>query len=386
MKRYFFTFSIVVLLLSLLCGCGAPLSDDEAPPSGAQAMDSTREEAPPAEEQDPIAAQIAAMTVEEKVGQLFFVRCPEENAAEDVAQYHLGGMILFGRDFKGKTYAQVRALTEELQQSADIPLLIGADEEGGTVVRASANPHLRADKFPAPQALYAAGGLSALRGDAAEKSSFLLGLGVNVNFAPVCDVSTDPGDYIYPRTLGAPAEETAEYVSAVVEEMNRAGIGGVLKHFPGYGNNLNTHTGISLDERPYESFMKSDFLPFKAGIRAGAPAVLVSHNIVACMDEAYPASLSAPVHEILRAELGFEGVILTDDLAMDALKKYTAGGAAAVLALQAGNDMVLTTDYPTQIAAVLEAVAAGEIDEAQIDASVRRVLEWKQSLGLLQEA
>ena len=197
------------------------------------------------------------------------------------------------------------------------------------MVRASANPHLRADKFPAPQALYAAGGLSALRGDAAEKSSFLLGLGVNVNFAPVCDVSTDPGDYIYPRTLGAPAEETAEYVSAVVEEMNRAGIGGVLKHFPGYGNNLNTHTGISLDERPYESFMKSDFLPFKAGIRAGAPAVL---------------------------------------------------------ALQAGNDMVLTTDYPTQIAAVLEAVAAGEIDEAQIDASVRRVLEWKQSLGLLQEA
>ena len=153
MKRYFFTFSIVVLLLSLLCGCGAPLSDDEAPPSGAQAMDSTREEAPPAEEQDPIAAQIAAMTVEEKVGQLFFVRCPEENAAEDVAQYHLGGMILFGRDFKGKTYAQVRALTEELQQSADIPLLIGADEEGGTVVRASVNPHLRADKFPAPQAL-----------------------------------------------------------------------------------------------------------------------------------------------------------------------------------------------------------------------------------------
>ena len=168
--------------------------------------------------------------------------------------------------------------------------------------------------------------------------------------------------------------------------MNRVGIGSVLKHFPGYGNNLNTHTGISLDERPYEHFMESDFLPFKAGIRAGAPAVLVSHNIVACMDEAYPASLSAPVHEILRRELGFEGVILTDDLAMDALKEYTDGGAAAVLALQAGNDMVLTTDYPTQIDAVLAAVEAEEIDEAQIDASVRRALEWKQSLGLLEPA
>ena len=389
LKQYFFAFSIVVLLLSLLCGCGAPgaaPSGDGAPQSGAQEPVSDREETPPAEEQDPIAALLASMTVEEKVGQLFFVRCPEEGAAEDVAQYHLGGVILFGRDFKDKTYAQVRALTDALQRSAAVPLLIGADEEGGTVVRASSNPHLRANKFPAPQALYASGGLAALRGDAAEKSSFLLGLGVNVNFAPVCDISTAPGDYIYPRTLGAPAEETADYVSAVVEEMNRVGIGSVLKHFPGYGNNLNTHTGISLDERPYEHFMESDFLPFKAGIRAGAPAVLVSHNIVACMDEAYPASLSAPVHEILRRELGFEGVILTDDLAMDALKEYTDGGAAAVLALQAGNDMVLTTDYPTQIDAVLAAVEAGEIDEAQIDASVRRVLEWKQSLGLLEPA
>ena len=389
LKQYFFAFSIVVLLLSLLCGCGAPgaaPSGDGAPQSGAQEPVSDREETPPAEEQDPIAALLASMTVEEKVGQLFFVRCPEEGAAEDVAQYHLGGVILFGRDFKDKTYAQVRALTDALQRSAAVPLLIGADEEGGTVVRASSNPHLRANKFPAPQALYASGGLAALRGDAAEKSSFLLGLGVNVNFAPVCDISTAPGDYIYSRTLGAPAEETADYVSAVVEEMNRVGIGSVLKHFPGYGNNLNTHTGISLDERPYEHFMESDFLPFKTGIRTGAPAVLVSHNIVACMDEAYPASLSTPVHEILRRELGFEGVILTDDLAMDALKEYTDGGAAAVLALQAGNDMVLITDYPTQIDAVLAAVEAGEIDEAQIDASLRRVLEWKESLGLLEPA
>ncbi len=158
------------------------------------------------------------------------MRCPEENAAEDAAQYHLGGMILLAGIFKGKTYAQVRALTEELQQSADIPLLIGAGRGGGTVVRAS-EPHLRADKFSRAPGAVRCGGLSSARRCGGKSRPSCWGWASTSNFAPVCDVSTDPGDYIYPRTLGAPAEETAEYVSAVVEEMNRAGIGGVLEAF-----------------------------------------------------------------------------------------------------------------------------------------------------------
>ena len=208
-------------------------------------------------------------------------------------------------------------------------------------------------------------------------------IGVNVNFAPVCDVSTDQSDFIYARSFGRDAQTTADYIAKVVPAYADAGVACVLKHFPGYGNNVDTHTGIAVDERSYETFETSDFLPFSAGIAAGAPFVLVSHNIVNCMDASLPASLSPKVHEILRGTLGFDGVVVTDDLAMDAVKAYAQDGRVAVLALQAGNDMIVTTDYRTQIPQVIDAVRSGEIDEREIDAHVYRVLHEKQALGLI---
>ena len=147
--------------------------------------------------------------------------------------------------------------------------------------------------------------------------------------------------------------------------------------------NCDTHTGIAVDERPYETFETSDFLPFQAGIQAGADAVLVSHNIVTSMDESLPASLSPAVHQILRDTLGFDGVILTDDLAMDAVEAYAEDGSVAVLAVLAGNDMVVSTDFTTQIPQVIAAVEDGTIPMEQIDQSVARVLSWKYDLGLL---
>lgn len=122
----------------------------------------------------------------------------------------------------------------------------------------------------------------------------------------------------------------------------------MLKHFPGYGNNTDTHTGIAVDRRPVETFETSDFLPFEAGIQAGGgmTAVLVSHNIMTCVDDTLPASLSPAVHGLLRDALGFDGVVMTDDLAMDAVAAYAQDGAAAVMALEAGNDLVLTTGLP----------------------------------------
>ena len=385
MKRYkcILLAAALAAALGLLAGCGAPAETPE--PSGGgetPAVEGPAPQSAPTEEE--IAAALAAdMTTEEKVGQLFFVRCPETGAAEDVAAYHPGGVLLFGRDFEGKTYGQVRAETDGLQAAAEIPLLIGVDEEGGTVVRASSNRHLRAQKFPSPQALYRAGGMEAVAADAAEKSSFLLGLGINVNFAPVCDVSTDSGDFIYDRAFGQDAAATAEYVQAVVTEMGGTGIGSVLKHFPGYGNNVDTHTGISVDERSMASFESSDLVPFAAGIAAGADCVLVSHNIVNCMDPSLPASLSPEVHRVLREELGFAGVALTDDLAMDAVEAYAADGSVAVLAVLAGNDMIVTTDYRVQIPLVIAAVEEGTVDEGLIDQAVVRVLTWKHDLGLI---
>ncbi len=358
----------------------APQQETEEP---VQETPQPPQEQVPMNEDQIIEELVSAMSLEEKVGQMFFVRCPETEAAEKVAQYKLGGYILFGRDFQDKTAQEVRDTIASYQAAAGIPMLIGADEEGGTVVRASSNPHLFPSRCQSPQALYAQGGLDAILQDARQKSVTLLDLGVNVNFAPVADVSTDPADFIYARALGQDAQTTADYVAQVVQVMGQEHIGSVLKHFPGYGSNADTHTGIAVDQRPYETFETSDFLPFQAGVQAGADAVLVSHNIVTCMDPDLPASLSPAVHQILREELGFTGVILTDDLAMEAVAQYAQDGSAAVMAVQAGNDIVLTTDFETQIPQVIAAVENGSVSEEQIDQAVTRVLAWKYELGLL---
>lgn len=329
------------------------------------------------------AERLRTMTLEEKAGQVFFVRCNKASALSDIARYKVGGLILFASNAKGETKASLSATLADYQKASDIPLLIGTDEEGGTVNRLSLYKAFRAVPFHSPQELMQEGGLALVSSDATEKAQLLKSLGLNVNLAPVCDVSTDPADYIYPRTLGKPAAETADYVRAVVQATKAQGVGSVLKHFPGYGNNADTHTGIATDTRPFESFEQSDFLPFEAGIAAGAGGILVSHNIVACMDEDLPASLSPAVHAVLRDRLGFDGVVMTDDLAMDAIGDYTGSKQAAVLALNAGNDLLIATDFDVQIPAVIAAVKNGGIPSARLDEAVTRVLLWKMDLGLI---
>ena len=382
---------LTLMLCLLLFACGEKKTDEPDGQPDTPTVAPTP--APPEQTPEELAEQrlnerIANMTLEEKVGQLFFVRCPETGAAEDVETYHLGGLLLFGRDYKdaGGAWLTEDAFTSALasyQAAADIPLFIGSDEEGGTVTRASKNPNLFSAPLPSPQELYTAEGMDGLLSTTRTYNEQLKALGINVNFAPVCDVSTDAGDFIYARSFGKDAQTTADYIAKAVTEYEAAGVACVLKHFPGYGNNVDTHTGIAVDERSYETFETADLLPFSAGIAAGAPFVLVSHNIVNCMDASFPASLSPKVHEILRGTLGFDGLIVTDDLAMDAVKSYAQDGSVAVLALQAGNDMIVTTDYRTQIPQVIAAVQSGEIDEREIDAHVYRVLHEKQALGLI---
>lgn len=365
-----------------------PQPEPEPPPEPAP---------PPDPRQETVEALLAEMTLEEKVGQMFFVRCPDVGAAERISEYHLGGCLLFTRDFKDIAggWLSERDFTQKLldyQWASSLPLLIGVDEEGGAVARASRNPNLFTEKFKSPQKVFSAGGMEAIALDAVDKNRDLLRYGVNVNFAPVADVSTDPADFMYDRTFGQDAQATAEYVETVVTAAGGVSvsngdgvykIGAVLKHFPGYGDNQDTHTGVAIDERPYERFLEEDFLPFQAGIEAGAGAVLMSHNVVVSMDPDLPASLSPEVHRILREELDFQGVILTDDMAMDAVESYAREGSAAVLAVLAGNDMIVTSDFARQIPQVVEAVNGGTIGEALIDRAVERVLGWKYDLGLL---
>ena len=324
------------------------------------------------------------MTLEEKVGQMFFARCPETDAAEAVAIYHPGGYILFDRDFEGKTRDEVRENIADYQSAAKVGMLIGVDEEGGTVKRVSKYEALCDEPFLSPQELYEQGGMDLIVSDTKKKAEVLEDLGINVNLAPVCDVSTDADNFIYKRAFGKDAEETSKYVTAVVTQMNESGIGCTLKHFPGYGSNADTHTGIADDKRDYDTFVQSDFLPFEAGVEAGAGSILVSHNIVHAMDGENPASLSPKVHEILRKDLGYYGVIMTDDLYMDAIRDEYGTGEAAVLAVQAGNDLLISSQMDEQYPAVLEAAEDGTLARDRIDEAVMKVLCWKLSLGIIE--
>ncbi|MGN0490828.1 glycoside hydrolase family 3 protein [Ruminococcus sp.] len=327
---------------------------------------------------------ISEMTVEEKVGQMFFVRYPDIDAAQQVTEYNLGGYILFGKDFDGKTREEITDNINSCQNSAKIPLLIGVDEEGGTVVRVSSNENLRETPFLSPRDIYANGGWSAIEEDAAEKADLLLSLGINVNLAPVCDVTSDYSAFMYDRSFSGDADEVSRFVKKVVEISSEKKLGTVLKHFPGYGNNEDTHTGIAYDNRDISAFTETDFKPFIEGINSGADCILFSHNIVSCMDDEYPASLSEEVHNLLRNQLGFDGVIMTDDLSMGAITDYTGTENAAVLAIKSGNDLLCCSDVEEQYPAVLLSVQNGEIPVEQIDNSVKRILKWKQKLGLIE--
>lgn len=369
-----------VLILSLMLSLAA--CSNQGQNDTGQGNGKPQNEKPPTYEER--AAEIMdAMTLEEKVGQMFFVRCRKDSAAADIQQYHPGGYIMFDKNIRGMTKDSLHTDIQSYQETSAIKLLIGVDEEGGDINRLSRYKEFRAVPFHSPQSLYAEGGFPLVASDTKEKAALLKSVGFNVNLAPVCDVSVNPSDYIFARTFGKDAEQTAEYVKTVVETMNGSQMGCTLKHFPGYGNNTDTHTGMAVDTRSYETFVNSDFIPFQAGIKAGAGSVLVSHNIVKSMDEALPASLSPKVHRILREELGFTGVIMTDDLNMDAVRAAYGDETSAVLAVKAGNDLIISTSFDVQIPSVINAVKNGTVTEDRIDESVIRILIWKLKLGII---
>lgn len=332
---------------------------------------------------DPAEVLVDALTLEQQIGQMFLLRCPETDVESLVTQYQFGGLILFNRDVQGQTPETLAAKIESYQLCAEIPMIISVDEEGGSVTRISNHSAFREARFPSPRNAYADGGLENLLNVETEKARLLRSLGINMNLAPVCDVVTDPGAFLYDRALGLGPEETGSCIAAMVQTMADHGVGAVLKHFPGYGNCADTHVGSAFDDRTMEEFRAVDFLPFRAGFESGAGAVMVCHNVVNCMDPELPASLSPEVHRILRDELQFDGVIITDDLVMDAISGTYGEGEAAVLAVIAGNDMLCTSGYEVQFQAILDAVADGRITPEQIRRSALRIIRWKMCLGLM---
>ncbi len=331
------------------------------------------------EENKVIEDRLATMTLEEKVGQLFWARVPSNHQIEDLQSYHLSGYILFGRDFEGRSLEDIKALTKGYQAAAKVPLLIGSDEEGGTVTRISS---ILETPFQSPRALYQQGGMEAVLSDTKQKAELLKSVGINAGLLPVADLSRNQSAFIYDRTIGQDAQTTASYVQQVVEELKKSKVGSTLKHFPGYGDNGDSHTAIIQDNRSLDELRQADFLPFQAGIDAGADSILVSHNILSKIDTV-PSSISPKITDLLRKELHFKGVIMTDDFDMAGIADFVSQDEAAFQVILAGNDLILGSSYQTQIPYLLKKISSGELTEERIDESVRRILTWKYDLGLL---
>ena len=319
------------------------------------------------------------MTLEEKIGQMLFPRFNLTNYTDDIPIKKPGGFILFAYDFVfNETFIQqyINKSQELSEANVGLPLGLAVDEEGGTVVRVS--PYHRDEGgFPSPQQIYNESGNDGILKIDQEKRDLLRKFFLNVNLAPVADISYNSSDYIFDRTLGRGPEESAEYIEKDVEGYVNDNFTCCAKHFPGYGNNIDTHGDIAIDKRSYEQFQNEDFLTFEAAIRKQIPMILVSHNIVLCKDKKYPASLSKAWHDILRNELNYTGLILTDDLSMGAIKKYTDNISEAVLAVNAGNDILLTSDYYKHYDALMKAANDGKITEETVDKACKRIIAWK---------
>lgn len=344
---------------------------------------------------------IQSMTLEEKVGQLFYVtvgnlEAPElergnqytdlsESSLNALQQYHPGGVILMGGNIQ--TDGQVSALTAALQENSKIPLFIGVDEEGGTVSRLG-NAHgismenvgsmRRIGDEGNPVKAYETGEVLA-RG--------LMSLGFNMDFAPVADVLTNPDNYeIGPRSFGSDANLTASLVSAEIQGLQEHGISAVTKHFPGHGGVIgNSHNNLQFVETSVEKLRQTEFLPFEAAIQADTDAILISHLVLDSVEPDRPSSLSeSVVTGLLRDELGYEGVVITDSFQMGSITENFEQSEAGVLAVQAGCDMILMPlEYSACYQGILDAVQEGRISEEQINKACHRILTAKIERGIL---
>ncbi|WP_228991307.1 glycoside hydrolase family 3 protein [Streptomyces sp. DH8] len=351
---------------------------------------------------------IAGMSLEEKVGQLFVMRVyghsatePDQadidanlkeigvrTAAELISTYHVGGIIYFTWAHNTRDPHQIADLSNGLQRAAlagpsRIPLLVSTDQEHGIVCRVGEPATL----LPGAMALGAGGSRSDTRRAAWIAGAELAALGINQNYAPDADVNVNPANpVIGVRSFGSDPDAVADLVAAQVKGYQGAGVAATAKHFPGHGDtSTDSHTGLPVINHTRAQWEELDAPPFRAAIRARIDSIMTAHIVVPALDPSGdPATLSRPILTgILRKELGYDGVVVTDSLGMEGVRTKYGDDRVPVLALLAGVDQLLN---PPKLSvawnAVLEAVRSGEISEARIDASVLRILRLKSGLGL----
>lgn len=396
----------------MLAACAAA----EIEPSQTPAPEQTpAPQADPAPEATPAPAEtdaldVSALTLEEKVGQLFLVRpdaldlriTQEElddayadgvteltaTMQETLAQYPVGGVVLFGKNLRNAE--QIKNFTAQLGSATKVPMFIGVDEEGGLVARLAKVESLGLPQYESAAAV-AAQGTEAVRQMSVTIGSYLKEYGFNLDFAPDADVNTNPDNpVIGTRAFSSDPDTAAASVQAAVEGFTETGVLCSLKHFPGHGDTAqDSHLGTASTDRTLDDMRGCEFKPFAAGIAAGAPMVMVGHitapNAVPAEEAGLPATFSHTlVTDVLRGELGFDGLIVTDSMAMGAITENYTAGEAALAALEAGVDLLLMPAGLTEaFDAVVEAVESGRWPESELDARVERILAAKAAAGLL---
>ncbi|MFA5801895.1 MAG: glycoside hydrolase family 3 N-terminal domain-containing protein [Thermoleophilia bacterium] len=340
---------------------------------------------------------VASMSLEEKIGQMFMVgfEGPEPDAAiiSAIKDKHIGAVILFTRNISSNDQvAQLDATLQTLAVQANQPakLMIAVDQEGGKTRRFEkigpyySQPMIGEMHDAAPDAA---------QQQASSAARDLKKIGINTNLAPVADVSSGWGSTMDGRSFSQDTAFTAELTGRAIKGYNNATTISCAKHFPGHGSADNdSETALSTVSSDLATIQTTDLPPFQAAVAEGVPMIMVAHLVVPALDATEtPSSLSKPiVTDLLRTQMAFPGVIITDDMEMGALAETETMGTAAVAAVLAGNDMLIVAHTQSKqneaYDAILAAVKAGKIKEADIDKSVARILDMKKKYRLEKQA
>lgn len=392
--------SLLLLMATLLCvfvitSCG---QDDNTKNANSNAENTTEQQT---EETDSATAKeqrieeiMADMSLEEKIGQMMMadfrfddngnpVTSINDSIVSDISKYHLGGVILFSENMSD--YDTTKQLISDMQSNADMPMLIGIDEEGGIVSR------LDNSTIPHDSVLPAAdmnGDTQTAKSSGNSIGKTLKSLGINLDFAPVADVNTNPNNpVIGDRSYGSDPDTVSDMASAFATGLKEAGVNGVAKHFPGHGDTAtDSHAGAVTSYHGMDRLEEIEFKPFQRLIDDGIPCVLVGHiSLPEVTGNNTPATLSKEIVDILREDLNFDGVAITDAMNMGAIMDYYYNVDAAVMAVEAGMDILLMPpNLEHYQSALVEAVKSGRISESRIDESVERILSLKFDSGLIE--
>ncbi|MEC0212799.1 beta-N-acetylhexosaminidase, partial [Paenibacillus ehimensis] len=334
---------------------------------------------------------IGELTLRQKIGQMlmcgFHGTEPSEDIERLIREKHLGGIIYFRRNLTEP--AQVAKLSASLQQLAlahgGVPLLIAIDQEGGMVMRIDQG----VTPIPGSMALGATGDAEAAYEAAKVTGSELKAMGINMNFAPCLDINNNPlNPVIGVRSYGGDAETVGRLGTAAVRGYQEAGIAATVKHFPGHGDTgEDSHTALPVVPHPRERLDRLELAPFRRAAELGVDAVMTAHVLFPAVEpERLPATLSSRVIDgLLRQELGYDGVVVTDCLEMNAIAEHYGIAEGAVMAVEAGADLVLVSHrierQQTALDALVQAVESGRIREERIDRSVERLLALKSRVA-----